>query len=92
MIQRGSQIKRRECHHRGSDHEDDAGGEAVEIDVEPPAELDQREIEQDKPKAADEEEAAELSGAPLATIEKSRKSREKDEGGRAKMRDPACEE
>ena len=54
----GQPDQRREYHHRGSDHENDAGGQAVEIEVEPPAELDQREIDQDQPKAADEEEAA----------------------------------
>jgi hypothetical protein len=84
--------QRREGHHRGSNHEDDAHGQAVEIYVEAPAELDQREIHQDQPKAADKEEAAKLLGAPPTAIEKRRNSREKDESGRAKMCDPAGEE
>jgi hypothetical protein len=49
----GEPDQRREGHHRGSNHEDHAHAQAVEIDIEAPAELDQREIDQDQPKAAD---------------------------------------
>jgi hypothetical protein len=48
----------REGHHRGSNHKDDTHGQAVEINVEAAAELDQREIDQDQPGATDQEEAA----------------------------------
>jgi Arm domain-containing DNA-binding protein len=54
------------------DHEDDASAHPIEIDLKPPAELDQREIEQNQPEAADNQEATKLFGAPPATVEKSR--------------------
>ena len=76
--------QRGECHHRGSDHEDDTGAEAIEIDFESPAEFDQCEINQDQRKAANKEETAKLAGAPRTAIEKGRKSREEDESGRRK--------
>ena len=43
----------RECHHRGSDHEDDACAQAVGIEFEAPAEFDECEIDQDQPQPAD---------------------------------------
>src|SRR5262249_25839311 len=81
-----------EGHHRGSNHEDDPHGQAVEIDVEAPAELDQREIDQDQQRPTDQEEAAKLLDPPLRAIEKSRKPREKDKSRREKMRAPTGEE
>ena len=83
--------QRRERDHRRSDHEDHASGKVVEIEIEPPAKLDQRELNQDQPKAADEQEVAKLFGGFAPAIEESRKAREQDESRRAKVRYPAGE-
>jgi hypothetical protein len=56
-----------------------------------PAEIYDREVDQNQPKAARKQETAELFGAPRTAVEKSRQPREKDEDGGAKMRDPAGE-
>src|SRR5262245_17569909 len=78
--------------HRGADHKNDAHAEAEKIELEPPAELDESEVDEHKPQPAREEKAARLGDASAASIEEGRESGEQDEGRRAKMRYPSGEE
>ena len=81
-------------HNRGSTNDPyDPGKEKLEIEGQVPAEANQRELDEDEPKAASEKKPAQLPDASLSsTIKVSRNSGEEDEGRRAEMGDPACQE
>src|SRR5918994_1553791 len=84
--------QRREHNHRSADRKDDSCAQPVEVELESPPELDQREVDQDQPNSTGDEKAAKFARAPRAAIEKGREPGEKNKGRRADMGDPTRQE
>src|SRR5262245_18915804 len=81
-----------ERNHRGADHKNDAHSKAEKIELEPPAELDESEVDENEPQPAREEKTARLGDPSAPPVEERRESGEEDKGRRAKMCDPSGEE
>ena len=94
----GQMNNRRQRDHRHADRENHLGDKVTEMDVEAPAEPHDRELDQDQPEAARDEETADVGGAvrvvvtTLRAVQKCGNAGQEDESRRAEMRHPARQE
>src|SRR5262249_10175741 len=79
--------------HRGAYDPNHLKHEDSVIEVEPPGEAHQRELDQNEPKSARQQEPPELLRAATApAVEMGRHAGEQNEGWGTEVRDPACQE